>query len=282
MADVSLSSKQKNFRSVGTRPVGHVSKGTLANPTSPRAHQTSVPTIPSKFETILHTGIQEHDGFMSRVHRFDYGENENPGPGTYVNHEGFVRQSDSLSKKGYGNGFASKSSRFMRQFSERHQLAPGSYHKDYSSFKQPEPYHKGLSSAFSTPSVKPQRKEVQPGPGEYDIIVPKDVASDRRQTGHSSVFKAPDRFKRIELSNMPAPGQYEPSYKPVKNELMANPHQSVFESRTVRSTALDPRNIDVPGPGSYAVEPDRELAVTVSNPYTKYVSVPVTSFSIIA
>lgn len=77
-----------------------------------------MPSIPTRFETTLNHGPTERDGFSSRTMRFPQTAQDTPGPCSYTprNKVGLVNDSDSLSRKGYGSGFVSKSSRFAHSF----------------------------------------------------------------------------------------------------------------------------------------------------------------------
>lgn len=80
----------------------------------------SVPSIPSRFETVLYSGDQEPDAFASRVSRFKSTAVDLPGPGAYAgdviaSNPGLKLASTSFSSKGYGVGFVSKDRRFKRR-----------------------------------------------------------------------------------------------------------------------------------------------------------------------
>jgi len=135
----------------------------------------SVASIPSKFETVLHDGGREKDGFWTRTHRFSYTDNDLPGPGTYVEHRSAETDKTSYSKKGY-TGMVSKSSRFTRP---RRATAPppGWYdpQKGFDYIYSKKDPSLGTSSAFAKPIVsdeaKAQRRNTAhpPGPGQYEI-----------------------------------------------------------------------------------------------------------------
>lgn len=90
----------------------------------------SVGSIPSKFETIVYKNTN-NKAFGSSELRFSSAENDMPGPGYYPLPSQSViisGEKESLSKKGYGNGFASSSER--NPFSAKYLNCgpgPGSY-----------------------------------------------------------------------------------------------------------------------------------------------------------
>uniref|UniRef100_A0A7S0VJH7 Sperm-tail PG-rich repeat-containing protein 2 n=1 Tax=Hemiselmis tepida TaxID=464990 RepID=A0A7S0VJH7_9CRYP len=138
--------------------------------------QRSVASIPSKFETVLHEGGRERDGFWNRTHRFTYTDNELPGPGTYIAPGPAEHQATSYSKKGY-TGMVSKSSRFQKP---RRAAAPppGSYDPDRGFRYLTEKANVSAvaaSSSFSKPIVPDEVKLLRrnrapaPGPGQYEV-----------------------------------------------------------------------------------------------------------------
>jgi len=77
-------------------------------------------SIPSRFETVLHHGATENDGFGSAASRFRAYDNDTPGPGKYLANSSsstFVWNPElkgSISKKGYG-GLVSNTNRFSNR-----------------------------------------------------------------------------------------------------------------------------------------------------------------------
>lgn len=144
-------------------------------------------SIPTRFETILNTGVRERNAFGRRTYRFDEQENDLPGPGSYN-----IRSSNPA--KVVAAGLAKQS-----------ELS----------------YSKKGSAAFAkvvgiTPSVV--RKGTQPGPGAYfSDIVPSDPAAlDKRALGVDAkphaVFATPTPKPVIRPTRtanpVPGPGQY--------------------------------------------------------------------------
>lgn len=180
--------------------------------------QRSVASIPSKFETVLHQGNQEQNAFWSRTHRFAYGDNELPGPGTYVP---AARPGDapSFSKKGY-TGMASKSRRFAIQ-KRATAPPPGTYDadagfralvdkRDFSAALVTGPFAKPV---FTTDhSQRKQSKNMTPGPGQYNMT------ELRRPTNSKAVpfNSGADRFTAkasgstgVEEEDSSGPGSYD-------------------------------------------------------------------------
>jgi hypothetical protein len=101
-----------NERSISPR--GRLHKGTATAPMKSVPGVKPVNSIPAKFETVLFSGPRERKGFMSESKRFNDGEHDLPGPGTYGRpmERTLEFQHDSISKKGYGT-LVSKSKRFV-------------------------------------------------------------------------------------------------------------------------------------------------------------------------
>lgn len=100
-------------------------KGLLKKGSTSNAYvKRGVGSVPSKFETILYPptlqGSASLKGFGSNVGRFgpactSQDGSDEPGPGQYLEKQNLHKmnlQSDSFSRKGFGNGFISKVSRF--------------------------------------------------------------------------------------------------------------------------------------------------------------------------
>ncbi len=107
----------KSYRQKGGKVEGEVVKGTPAS----AFIKKSVGSVPSKYETIVYMHKSSKQlGFGSNAERFEVTqkaveEEENPGPGSYLKEAHLSKmnnKSDSLSRKGLGNGFVSKTDRF--------------------------------------------------------------------------------------------------------------------------------------------------------------------------
>ena len=221
-------------------------------------------SIPSKFETTLHTGVRELNAFGNRTYRFHVDENENPGPGSYQPTRGtMIRSADtcgSVSRKGFGVGFVSKSLRFNDQSAlEAAEPGPGQYEtrahlskmavmRGRGSFAPPRHWHGQLMAT-----------ETLPGPGHYD---PYSVATTRSanrihlfgENAASSSFASRSKRGFDPHAEGPAPGAYDPQ----KVTDLASRHvvtmgsaasQATFRSKTTRGERMQP--CETPGPGSY-------------------------------
>lgn len=129
---ISVSSIDKiNYRQKGKNSDGRLIKGFIKDASS----KVSVGSIPSKFETIIYNN-NNNKAFGSSEIRFTQLENDKPGPGYYedqTNSTILFGEKESLSKKGYGNGFVSASER--NTFQARYLNGgpgPGSYSTDIS------------------------------------------------------------------------------------------------------------------------------------------------------
>lgn len=150
----------------------------------------SIPSIPTRFETVLYAGDQEPDAFLSRVARFKPTSVDLPGPGAYLgdivsSNPAIKSQSTSFSSKGYGIGFASQTKRFKRRGG-----GPGPGHYD----STVDTIHSRVSSA-------PNRGSAIGGTAAF------------RPTGHMALD--PQRSAVVQKMNHPGPGAYDRSSKTV-------------------------------------------------------------------
>eukprot|EP01065_Artemidia_motanka_P036312 TRINITY_DN44222_c0_g1_i1.p1 TRINITY_DN44222_c0_g1~~TRINITY_DN44222_c0_g1_i1.p1 ORF type:complete len:420 (+),score=128.87 TRINITY_DN44222_c0_g1_i1:71-1261(+) len=167
-------------------------------------------SIPSRFETVLNTGMREKDAFGTRTHRFDEPLNDLPGPGSYRKARTLAKPTPSQSKKGTGS-FAS-ASRIAADQPRALFISPGPGAYASDGHRSPAP----PSSSFALPvprravivppgNLKPQ----PPGPGEYEVPAgqPRKDFSKLRQ---SAIFSS--RTKREEPAKVagavPGPGEY--------------------------------------------------------------------------
>lgn len=256
-----------NYRQVGTRSHGRLLLG-QSNSKGQKAQMTSAASIPSKFETILYTGATEADGFGARVTRFQSQVADLPGPGAY--HQGSSAESfsDSFSKKGYGNGFVSKTNRWFKAQATGppvHFPGPGAYEKtDWLGEKKKNDFNEAsATSAFreKESAALVAKDEPIPGPGTYE--------HDKRQRRRGNRVKRypKDHSKRNAYS---APGmrtgkgfgEYDDRNN-ITND--ANPEgNNSFGSRDIRfkSSVKDEDDIT---PGADAYNPNKEY--TLQNPY---------------
>lgn len=292
--DPGFEGAEPNFRQVGTRTTGRLLVGTTGThaATTKKAGPAS---IPSKFETILYTGDNEVDGFASRVSRFKSQPNDLPGAGSYHQESSMVFNHDSISKKGYGNGFVSKTNRFFyvdKAGAPAYFPGPGAYSStDFLTQKNQANYNRAETSAVfrsqqSAPLIPPNREV--PGPGEYHHDALQRKRRSRRERvpeGHSKHRNHGDRYgpnengtvnhtleaesnqsfgsveKRFkEPSNdSPAPGHYNPDGPPGAMWAPNDYPSAAFKSGSERNTMdANTENAEYPGPAHYRPRENEE------------------------
>ena len=164
-------------------------------------------SIPSRFETVLHHGATESDGFGSASQRFRYSDHETPGPGKYgaQTHTSTMvwnpEMKGSLSKKGYG-GLVSKTNRFSNRAMLEAATLPGpggsSKGPPKSMLFTRNDFSRGTTSAnFAKPRRYRDEPKLDddrmPGPGHYATPVPAGMAV----SGCASGFRSKtNRFKK--------------------------------------------------------------------------------------
>lgn len=120
-----------NYRQKGKSSDGKVVRGFIKDASS----KVSIGSIPSKFETIVYKN-NNSKAFGSSQLRFSTVEDEKPGPGYYEEPSQqtiLFGEKQSLSKKGYGNGFVSASDRNTFQAKYLNSgPGPGTYSSDTS------------------------------------------------------------------------------------------------------------------------------------------------------
>eukprot|EP00937_MAST-01D_sp_MAST-1D-sp2_P002684 g2684.t1 len=167
---------------VSYRQVGrNTSLGNVAKKKRKFRPPRTAASIPSKFETTLHVGRTERNGFGGRTFRFssDSTAAAVPAPGSYHRAATLVRRQatcGSISRAGYGTGFVSKDKRFAaataREVAQSLAPGPASYRPE------PLPTQTTQSAAGSTANFAQPRRyrdeaqipmptELVPGPGEY-------------------------------------------------------------------------------------------------------------------
>jgi hypothetical protein len=164
-----------NFRTCGrSSSEGALRRGPSKDPRKGKPEGT-MPTIPSKMETVLFSGNRERLGFGGQSLRFDHFGTEVPGPGQYKLPKDSLKEyteKDSWGKCGTG-GFASKSKRFARGATV---IPKGPGPGQYTPVQKEGLGVKSVSKTGSTPafvvpsSVNPQSffEGPQPGPGHYN------------------------------------------------------------------------------------------------------------------
>lgn len=241
-------------------------------------NRQSLGTIPRKSENIL---FQEKNsdtkkGFMSQVERFeDFSKKDTikysfPGPGKYSNEilDKTVSTNVSLSSKGYGNGFVSKSERFddPKDYYEKFYPGPGQYVKDNDrstishSLNKSNCRYKSLYNTKPANSLKVNKD--LPGPGHYNPIIPlllnKELIADKNNFYFASKN---DRFKggmhSRENNTLMGPGRYF-----ANNDMqLKDPDKTSFFFKRELSKNEDPiekflnipkvQKFKIPGPGEY-------------------------------
>ncbi|XP_062996889.1 O(6)-methylguanine-induced apoptosis 2 [Elgaria multicarinata webbii] len=203
-------------------------------------HQSS---IPLKFHTKW-IPSSERKGFNSQTTRFQYIENENPGPGFYnVTHQSALLNNVSQSRKGTCF-FPSLDTRIARQRIPSYPAANA--YKLPPALQSKRDFSLGYSSMFQQPIARKISKRSTPGPNQYNVSA--DFGKQSHNTGAKSVFSS--RTKReISLNNkqhVPSPCHYQ-----INDSLIRQSPAvlvSCFKSRTSRET--QPETLS-PGPAAY-------------------------------
>ena len=273
-------SSKVSYRQVGRTARGRLSKGPAGRAHSRRSgkvgadegstssmvmRERAKASIPSRFETVLHHGPTESDGFGSASQRFRYSDNATPGPGQYGKHSQastFLWNSDlkgSISKKGYG-GLVSKTNRFSNRAMLEAAIMPG----PGGSRKAPPKSLLFSRSDFSRGAVsanfaKPRRYRDEPviddnrmpGPGSYATP---NLASGP-VAGCASGFRSKTNRFKYELGVAfvgPGPGAHDLEraikFKSAQGR-SKGPHSS-FTSKSKRGKQMI-LSKGIPGPGQY-------------------------------
>jgi len=180
-------------------------------------------SIPRKTENILIDELKlqrTQRGFSSQSERFAHSYTKSdtlkyqfPGPGTYTTVKKFdyvVNDSSHHSSKGFGNGFASNTSRFedCKEYYDKFLPGPGSYKSEYSTSLITN-LNKTLNykSLYNKTSTKPLKvTPSNPGPGTYNPLL-LNKKSDFNE-GENHYFKSEnERFKKVPKSAL-GPGKY--------------------------------------------------------------------------
>ncbi|XP_060547425.1 O(6)-methylguanine-induced apoptosis 2 isoform X3 [Pantherophis guttatus] len=186
----------------------------------------------------------EKIGFNSQAKRFQYTENENPGPGLYnIIHQSMFLNNVSQSRKGTCF-FPSLDVRIAHQ---RIPNYPASNAYDISpTVHAKKDFSLGYSSMFHPPFARKIAKKTGPAPNEYNVSV--DLCKQTYKLGAKSVFSS--KTKRTmscsSRERVPSPCHYR-----IKDSLIrVSPPVlvSCFRSKTGRTT--DPETLS-PGPAAY-------------------------------
>ncbi len=222
-------------------------------------------SIPSKFETVLHFGSREVNAFGNRCTRFASGsiDTSTVGPGQYWSKPTLLKTADtcgSVSKKGYGVGFISKTKRFSnrKELESAHAPGPGDYKWSPSFQTRIDFSASNASRAFAETKSSGAfgGMHATPGPGAYAVGA---KYTKRTSKMPSSSFKTNSKRGDYAISETPAPGSYNvasswmPAHpKGMKRGKRSPPLSSMFCSTTNRQDALRvPGMMHTPGPGAY-------------------------------
>lgn len=218
-----------------------------------RFNKAPVPSIPSKFETLLPTSHGVNKGFGKSSYRFegDQHVHDLPGPGSYYRPHLSANEDISFSRKGYG-AIVSKTERFSRDPDDDEAIpGPGYYN---TSFYAPttSDFSVGGTSAFKcaprAETAGPFGSKNTPSPGQYDLC--KTHTPRYKKSTKSSSFASETKRGWIIKNESPAPG----AYKVTENTRWASASGAAcaFRSRSQRGNELIPRNhLFTPAPGQY-------------------------------
>ncbi len=189
--------KSKTFYLKTTRE-GHL----YNHPIFTAYNKTSLGSIPTKLEKTLMDTKKE-----KKTNSIFSPQQQHNSESTY-NPSSFKTKSVSLSKKGYGNGFISKTERFDNGFNDRYRPGPCEYPIDKISIKNDVSkslFSQGLYNTKENHSLLP--KKLFPGPWDYNPKYYNDINIDK-----NSYFFTSDsvRFKGSlgNQNNNPGPGKY--------------------------------------------------------------------------
>lgn len=242
---------KKTYRTKGRNATsGILLKGNVRELTGYR----TATSIPSKFETVLHTGNKERNGFNTRVYRFGDSENDLPGPGNY-NINGAANTTDistlmkmggSVSKRGCGTMISKDFSNGFTSGNRAGVPGAGSYNLG-GQFDDSKKERRCLFAGRSGQSYLSH--EMTPGPGDYEPG-PKNEAGESKGKVNAAFLS---RAIRLDEKNKvgPAPGSYEAGHIP---QFAPTVPSSAFSSGVARdkeaNEAFDKQSKQ-PGPSSY-------------------------------
>lgn len=248
----------KTYRTKGRNATsGILLKGNVRELTGYR----TATSIPSKFETVLHTGNKEKNGFNTRVYRFGDGENDLPGPGNY-NINGAAQTADmsvlqktggSVSKRGCG---AMISKDFTVGFTAAGAKAAvpgaGSYVVK-GQFDDAKKEERCTFSGRSGPSYLSITAGSTPGPGDYDPFMTQTQLVEAKKSKGKTGAAFLSRAIRLETKKGvgPAPGAYESGHVPQYAPDCPNSAFSSGSSRDKDARVYAEHQSKLPGPSSY-------------------------------
>lgn len=236
--------------------------------------QASVPTIPSKFLTII-TENNESKGFTRSSKRFTNPVSDTPGPGSYNsnalhNLQNLLKKT-SDSKKGYG-GFASSSSRNEMKLNPGYTPSAAAYKLETIVYKKKD-FKNGNSGNFTKPiaTILPKEQE-GPAPNEYNLGSSNKVSFKTNNVTANAAFKSLTKREAFEGHNdkNPAPGAYDVN-DDITHDSSKIPFSS-FKSSSQRNTFGSTGN--VPGPADYhPMEPINENINRLLFPRRHYLAI---------
>lgn len=273
---------EENFRQAGRSLRGkilHTRTSGQLGVTHPSAPPQPSATIPSKYETVLYAQPKERTGFGSQASRFAAeAVNDNPGPGTYASGIGsnLLRDAPSIGKRGYGNGFASRTKRsgFVGAPGARGIPGPG----QVSAAAFPSPKACAPRSARPPADVSFVAHARSPLPPlcasqQYNVNSYRATGSDVRAI--SRPFQKPKGGRALrpdgagaDNAQTPGPGAYDLTRHtdPLGGALSPGHagHRSVFASKAPRFVNALSSFETRPGPGSYETATESSLSTRVS------------------
>ncbi|XP_053122821.1 O(6)-methylguanine-induced apoptosis 2 [Hemicordylus capensis] len=200
-------------------------------------------TIPLKFHTSVIPNT-ERKGFNTQAKRFQYTENENPGPGFYnVTHPSTLLSSVSQSLKGTCF-FPSLDLRIARQKIPSYPAA-NAYNLP-PTLQSKQDFSLGYSSMFQLPIARKISKRSTPAPNQYDVST--DFSKHNYRVGAKSVFSSKTR-RELALGGKqraPSPCHYQINDSLIRQS--ATVLVSSFKSKTNRDFKAETLS---PGPAAY-------------------------------
>ncbi|KAJ3065571.1 O(6)-methylguanine-induced apoptosis 2 [Podochytrium sp. JEL0797] len=246
------------------------------------------PSIPTRFQT-FHFDDNEEKGFNSTAPRFNGNLDELPGPGYYnrkdKSSEFALLDPTSLSNRGYGVGFASKTRRFKKPPTDLEIMPVGPAEYTTSTPRYSYSLDNSVSSNFRQRIVQVDEgrgrgKKGTPGPASYDTYdASKSLLQTRvQENGAAYVFKS--KTRKSEINNpestpglhAPPPGAYTiPEEKNPRAGAMA-----AFKSSS--RPGIKVQSAPTVGPGSYNIAQTPQLPIkkykTVFSPFNTWLTRP--------
>ncbi|XP_053867872.1 O(6)-methylguanine-induced apoptosis 2 [Malaclemys terrapin pileata] len=218
-------------------------KGTDAVQIGKASRGYKVSSIPYKYQTRMIPN-SEKKGFNSQAKRFQYNQNEIPGPGFYnVVHQSAEINSTSLSKKGTGY-FPSMDARLPHNRKPSYPAA-NAYNLSLA-FQSKQDFSTGNSSMFQQPIAKRRAQTSTPAPNQYNACL--DFCKQSNNVCARAVFlsKTTRGLSTDKTEKWPSPCHYRINESLVKKSPRIL--VSCFRSNTHRETKV---NTVSPGPAAY-------------------------------